>query len=77
MTMRSVTSALLNPICSPVSQEYEEVIIPPARVVPRRNSEKLILVNELDELARGSFPVCSPPFSLHFFQTLSFRDILP
>lgn len=37
-------------------EEYEEVIIPPARVVPSRKSEKLILVNELDELARGSFP---------------------
>ncbi|KAG1755822.1 Sec63-domain-containing protein [Suillus lakei] len=37
-------------------EEYEEVIIPPARVVPPRKYEQLILVNELDELARGSFP---------------------
>ncbi|KAG2077544.1 Sec63-domain-containing protein [Suillus decipiens] len=37
-------------------EEYEEVIIPPARVIPPRKSERLILVNELDELARGSFP---------------------
>lgn len=71
--MRSVTNARLNPICSPVSQEYEEVIIPPARVIPPRKSERLILVNELDELARGSFPVCSPPLSPTFFKNLFFQ----
>ncbi|KAG1874559.1 Sec63-domain-containing protein [Suillus subalutaceus] len=37
-------------------EEYEEIIIPPAKVVPPRKSERLILVNELDDLARGSFP---------------------
>lgn len=37
-------------------EEYEEIIIPPAKVVPPRTSERLILVNELDDLARGSFP---------------------
>ncbi|KAG2146706.1 Sec63-domain-containing protein [Suillus clintonianus] len=37
-------------------EEYEEVIIPPARAVPPKQSERLILVNELDELASGSFP---------------------
>lgn len=37
-------------------EEYEEVILPPSRVIPPRQSERLILVNELDELTRGSFP---------------------
>jgi antiviral helicase SLH1 len=39
------------------SQEYEEVIVPPAKPVPPRVAERLIPVNELDPLARGSFPV--------------------
>ena len=38
-------------------QEYEEVTVPPARVVPPRASERLIPVAELDPLAKGSFPV--------------------
>ncbi|KAJ3550589.1 hypothetical protein NM688_g5040 [Phlebia brevispora] len=37
-------------------EEYEEVIVPPARPVPPRSTERLILVSELDELAKGSFP---------------------
>ncbi|EPQ59321.1 Sec63-domain-containing protein [Gloeophyllum trabeum ATCC 11539] len=37
-------------------EEYEEVIIPPAKPVPPNRNERLILVNELDDLARGSFP---------------------
>ncbi|KAF7352893.1 putative helicase mug81 [Mycena venus] len=37
-------------------EEYEEVIIPPARPVPPRVTERLIPVSELDPLARGSFP---------------------
>jgi hypothetical protein len=38
-------------------QEYEEVVIPPARPVPPRSSEHLIPVSELDSLCKGSFPV--------------------
>ena len=41
-------------------QEYEEVIVPPAKPVPPRASERLIGVGELDDLCRSSFPVCSP-----------------
>ncbi|KAF8558857.1 Sec63-domain-containing protein [Imleria badia] len=37
-------------------EDYEEVVIPPAKTVPPREYERLILVSELDELARGSFP---------------------
>ncbi|PIL37268.1 hypothetical protein GSI_00961 [Ganoderma sinense ZZ0214-1] len=37
-------------------EEYEEVTVPPARVVPPRASERLMLVTELDALAKGSFP---------------------
>ncbi|KAJ7437833.1 Sec63 Brl domain-containing protein [Mycena galericulata] len=37
-------------------QDFEEVIIPPARPVPPRATERLIPVSELDPLARGSFP---------------------
>ncbi|KAJ6509919.1 Sec63-domain-containing protein [Mycena vitilis] len=37
-------------------EEFEEVIIPPARPVPPRVTERLIPVSELDPLARGSFP---------------------
>ncbi|KAI0638306.1 Sec63-domain-containing protein [Trametes polyzona] len=37
-------------------EDYEEVIIPPARTVPPRALERLIPVSELDPLARGSFP---------------------
>jgi hypothetical protein len=36
---------------------YEEVIVPPAKVVPPRATERLIAVAELVPLARGSFPV--------------------
>lgn len=38
-------------------QDYEEVVLPPAKTVPPREFERLIPVSELDELARGSFPV--------------------
>ncbi|KAJ6539226.1 Sec63-domain-containing protein [Mycena capillaripes] len=37
-------------------EDFEEVIIPPARPVPPRVAERLILVSELDPLAQGSFP---------------------
>ncbi|KAG9317584.1 Sec63-domain-containing protein [Chiua virens] len=37
-------------------EDYEEVVIPPARMVPPRESERLMPVSELDELARDSFP---------------------
>ncbi|KAG8218769.1 Sec63-domain-containing protein [Butyriboletus roseoflavus] len=37
-------------------EDYQEVVIPPAKTVPPRESERLIPVSELDELARGSFP---------------------
>ncbi|KAG6911722.1 hypothetical protein DXG01_007972 [Tephrocybe rancida] len=37
-------------------QEYEEVIIPPARTVPPKASERLLPVSELEPLARESFP---------------------
>ncbi|KAF7332131.1 hypothetical protein MKEN_00094100 [Mycena kentingensis (nom. inval.)] len=37
-------------------EDHEEVVIPPARPVPTRTSERLIPVSELDPLARGSFP---------------------
>ncbi|KAL1737679.1 P-loop containing nucleoside triphosphate hydrolase protein, partial [Schizophyllum fasciatum] len=36
--------------------EYEEVIIPPARPVPPRATERLIPVFELDDLAKPCFP---------------------
>ncbi|KAH7887857.1 Sec63-domain-containing protein [Phlebopus sp. FC_14] len=39
-----------------VYEDYEEVIIPPAKVVPPRESERLIPVSELDGLVKGSFP---------------------
>ncbi|KAJ7179176.1 Sec63 Brl domain-containing protein [Mycena filopes] len=37
-------------------EDFEEVIIPPARPVPPRVTERLISVSELDPLAKGSFP---------------------
>ncbi|KAH9940596.1 Sec63-domain-containing protein [Amylocystis lapponica] len=37
-------------------EDYEEVIIPPAKAVPPRLTERLIPVSELDPLAQGSFP---------------------
>ncbi|KAF6762354.1 Sec63-domain-containing protein [Ephemerocybe angulata] len=37
------------------NKEYEEVIIPPPGHVPPRTTERLILINELDPLARGCF----------------------
>ncbi|KAH7916335.1 Sec63-domain-containing protein [Hygrophoropsis aurantiaca] len=36
-------------------EDYEEVILPPAKIVPPRESERLIPVSELEELAKGSF----------------------
>lgn len=47
----------LVPTLTHVRQEYEEVTVPPANVVPPRHNERLILVTELDALAKGSFPV--------------------
>lgn len=42
------------------TQDYEEVIIPPAKAIPPRATERLIPVSELDLLPRGCFPVrCS------------------
>ncbi|KLO19819.1 Sec63-domain-containing protein [Schizopora paradoxa] len=37
-------------------EEYEEVVIPPAKPVPPRYSERLILVDELDDMCKPSFP---------------------
>ncbi|KAJ3723103.1 Sec63-domain-containing protein [Lentinula raphanica] len=39
-----------------MKEEYEEVIIPPARPVPPKTTERLVPITELDELARGCFP---------------------
>ncbi|KAF9263522.1 Sec63-domain-containing protein [Marasmius fiardii PR-910] len=36
-------------------QEYEEVVVPPAKPVPLRSTERLVPVSELDPLARGCF----------------------
>lgn len=47
----------LVPTLTHVRQEYEEVTVPPANVVPPLHSERLIPVTELDALAKGSFPV--------------------
>lgn len=38
-------------------QEYEEVIIPPAKPIPRRAEERLMPVSELEELVKGCFTV--------------------
>ncbi|KIM68646.1 hypothetical protein SCLCIDRAFT_1208842 [Scleroderma citrinum Foug A] len=37
-------------------EDYLEVVIPPAKSVPLRPSERLISVSDLDELGKGSFP---------------------
>jgi len=53
-------SALLNIVLShliTLMQEYEEVIVPPARPVPPRAEERLIPVSELEELVKGCFAV--------------------
>ncbi|THH33662.1 hypothetical protein EUX98_g543 [Antrodiella citrinella] len=41
-------------------EEYEEVIVPPAKALPPKLHERLIQVSELDPLASGSFPVKFP-----------------
>ena len=38
-------------------QEYEEIIIPPAKPIPPRAEERLIPVSDLDELVKGCFTV--------------------
>ncbi|OCH90702.1 Sec63-domain-containing protein [Obba rivulosa] len=38
------------------TEDYQEVVIPPARPVPPRVTERLIPVKELDPLSKGSFP---------------------
>lgn len=38
-----------------VNEEYEEVIIPPAKPIPPRAEERLIPISELEELVKGSF----------------------
>ena len=52
-------SALLNTALSHLNalQEYEEVIIPPARPIPPRAEERLMPVSELEELVKGCFSV--------------------
>ncbi|KAG7097091.1 hypothetical protein E1B28_004476 [Marasmius oreades] len=37
-------------------EQYEEVVVPPAKPVPPRSKERLVPVSELDPLARGCFP---------------------
>ncbi|PCH41279.1 Sec63-domain-containing protein [Wolfiporia cocos MD-104 SS10] len=37
-------------------EEYEEVIVPPAKIARPRATERLIPVSELDTLTKGSFP---------------------
>lgn len=37
-------------------EEYEEVVIPPARPLPPRSTERLIPVSDLDDLAKPCFP---------------------
>lgn len=54
------------------------MIIPPAKSVPPRTTERLIPVSELDFLARGCFPVrvaCSAP--RNNAHLLTHRDIQP
>jgi antiviral helicase SLH1 len=38
-------------------QEYEEVIIPPAKPIPPKADERLMPVSELEELVKGCFTV--------------------
>ncbi|CAG7848419.1 Putative helicase mug81; AltName: Full=Meiotically up-regulated gene 81 protein [Serendipita indica DSM 11827] len=38
------------------TEDYEEVTVPPARVVPPRATERLVPCSELPPLAKGSFP---------------------
>lgn len=38
-------------------QDWEEVVIPPARAVPPKETESPIQISSLDPLAKGSFPV--------------------
>lgn len=40
-------------------QDYEEVVVPPAKPVPPKSTERLIPIIELDDLASGCFPVRS------------------
>ena len=56
-------------------QGYEEVIIPPAKVVPPRATERLITVAELVPLAKGSFPVSYKICC--YFRLLRFPSIIP
>ncbi|KAH9061031.1 Sec63-domain-containing protein [Lactarius vividus] len=39
-----------------IEDYYEEVVIPPAKKIPPRATERLISVHELDDLAKQSFP---------------------
>ncbi|KAJ3810639.1 Sec63-domain-containing protein [Lentinula lateritia] len=39
-----------------MKEEYEEVIIPPARPVPPKQTERFVPINGLDALAKGCFP---------------------
>lgn len=38
-------------------QKYEEVTIPTPDKIPMRSSERLIPIHELDDFAKGCFPV--------------------
>ena len=46
---------------SNILQEYEEVIIPPAKPIPPKAEERLIPVSDLEELVKGCFIVIFEP----------------
>lgn len=50
-----------------IEDYYEEVVIPPAKKIPPRATERLISVHELDDLAKQSFPGY---FSLNRMQSI-------
>ncbi|KAG6832920.1 hypothetical protein H0H92_004804 [Tricholoma furcatifolium] len=56
MSQGNVLSQFGSKYMLPIGTEYEEVIIPPAKIVPPKESERLLPVVELDSLARESFP---------------------
>lgn len=56
---KSTRSVLLDTVLSSSNtfQEYEEVIIPPAKQIPPKTEERLMPVSELEELVKGCFTV--------------------
>jgi len=58
-------------------QYYEEIVVPPPKAIPPRATERLVPIDELDDLARKSFPVRFICLWLRFDSRRTLRRAMP